>query len=97
MKENEVYHIGIIDYLQKWDFNKKMERFAKTTFLNKKGTDLSAIEPREYQERFVNQMAKILVNPIDDLHRQIFLQFINEDTPGNQLILWYYCLNIQNQ
>jgi hypothetical protein len=27
------YHIAIIDYLQEWNFDKKMERFFKTTFL----------------------------------------------------------------
>ena len=45
---NEMYHIGLIDYLQKWDFNKKMERFVKIKFLNKSAKWLSAIEPKEY-------------------------------------------------
>ena len=64
-KGNEVYHIGLIDYLQKWDSNKKLERLVKTRFLNKDGRWLSAIEPREYQRRFVDQMKKIHESPFD--------------------------------
>ena len=86
MKGNEIYHIGLIDYLQRWDTNKKMERLVKTKLLNKNGQWLSAIEPKEYQRRFIEFMQNVLENPFDNQHRQIFLEFINEDTPGNQLI-----------
>lgn len=49
----ETYHISLIDYLQQWNTNKKSERFLKTTFLGKKGEELSAVEPVFYQYRFV--------------------------------------------
>ena len=49
-----VYHIAIIDYLQAWTFNKKFERFSKTTFMGKDGSRLSAIEPQTYACRFRN-------------------------------------------
>ena len=49
----EIYHISVIDYLQLWNLNKKGERFLKTRFLGKKGSDLSAVEPAFYQSRFV--------------------------------------------
>ena len=44
----EIYHLGIIDYLQRWDTNKKSERFLKTKILQKDASKLSAIEPIEY-------------------------------------------------
>jgi hypothetical protein len=53
---NRVYHIAIIDYLQEWNFNKKAERFFKTTFLQKNGRLLSSIEPNEYARRFQHFM-----------------------------------------
>ena len=46
----QVYHIGIIDYLQVWDASKKMERLLKTvanpfsSIFNK----LSAVPPYQY-------------------------------------------------
>jgi len=33
--EKVTYHISIIDYLQNWNFNKKSENFAKSTFMGK--------------------------------------------------------------
>lgn len=29
----QTYHVSIIDFLQAWNFNKKAEQFAKTTFM----------------------------------------------------------------
>lgn len=46
------YYVGLIDILQAWTLQKKVERFFKTTFLGKDPDGLSAIEPRRYQERF---------------------------------------------
>ena len=56
--KNRFFHIAIIDYLQKWDFSKKTERFAKTVFLGKNGDKLSAIEPNRYSYRFRHFMEK---------------------------------------
>ena len=55
-------HFSIIDYLQTWNLNKKLERFSKTVFLNKDGQKLSAIEPNRYAQRFVNFMEDNLFN-----------------------------------
>ena len=46
------YHISLIDYLQEWDTNKKLERFAKCKLQNADEKGLSAIEPSDYQKRF---------------------------------------------
>lgn len=54
------YHIGIIDYLQKWDLQKKGEKWWKK-LLRKK--DFSAQNPKKYQLRymtFVNEIAESL-------------------------------------
>lgn len=54
------YHIGIIDYLQKWDFQKKGEKWWKRLWGKK---DISAQEPKKYQLRymaFVNEIAESL-------------------------------------
>ena len=58
MNTPRVYHIAIIDYLQEWNLNKKLERFTKTVLLGKDKQTLSAIEPEQYSERFCNFMEK---------------------------------------
>ena len=45
---NRVYHISIIDYLQTWNLQKKLERLTKTVFLGKDGQNLSAVDPNAY-------------------------------------------------
>ena len=49
---NKIYHIAIIDYLQEWNTDKKLERFTKTMILGKNSEQLSAIEPNAYARRF---------------------------------------------
>lgn len=46
------YYIGIIDILQEWNWNKKLERFLKIYFKRCDGDGISAIEPVTYSERF---------------------------------------------
>ena len=59
------YYMGIIDILQKWDLNKKLERLAKR-LLRKDPDGLSAIEPNAYQDRFVRGCAeKIMGDPTE--------------------------------
>ena len=54
--ENEAYHIGIIDYLQTWDTQKKQEQFLKRVFMQRDVNQLSAVEPKFYCQRFVDFM-----------------------------------------
>ena len=42
-----IYHIGIIDYLQDYNFDKKGENILKRHLLQK-GKGISAVEPKEY-------------------------------------------------
>ena len=46
----EAYHLGIIDFLQEWNLNKKMERAWKS--LKGDPNQISAMEPIGYQQRF---------------------------------------------
>lgn len=61
MKGKRVYHIAIIDYLQEWNMQKKLERFTKTVLLGKDGPTLSAIEPEAYATRFRNFVEKHVI------------------------------------
>ena len=46
--EKEIYHIGIIDYLQEWNLAKKGEVIAKKIFRGVDTKQLSAIQPINY-------------------------------------------------
>ena len=54
----ELYHIGIIDFLQKWNWFKKGESCYKTQVLRRNKGKLSAVEPDKYKQRFLNFMNK---------------------------------------
>jgi len=54
------YYIGVIDILQEWTWNKKLERFFKTVFLRKDADGLSAIAPETYQDRFMARIGDIM-------------------------------------
>eukprot|EP00356_Strombidium_inclinatum_P016002 CAMPEP_0170504924 /NCGR_PEP_ID=MMETSP0208-20121228/49307_1 /TAXON_ID=197538 /ORGANISM="Strombidium inclinatum, Strain S3" /LENGTH=126 /DNA_ID=CAMNT_0010785451 /DNA_START=2924 /DNA_END=3304 /DNA_ORIENTATION=+ len=44
-----VYHLGIIDFLQKWDLSKKSERFFKSFMKDKRvKNEISAVPPGPY-------------------------------------------------
>ena len=57
-KGERTVHLAIIDYLQEWNLNKKLERLSKTVVLQKDGESLSAIEPNKYAKRFQNFMER---------------------------------------
>jgi hypothetical protein len=56
-----IYYVGIIDILQEWNLSKKVERFFKTYFMNLEAAGISAIEPSNYQTRFMEKMVEITV------------------------------------
>ena len=49
-------HIGIIDYLQEFNFSKKAETCWKTIVLGKKKHGLSSVPADIYQARFIKFM-----------------------------------------
>ena len=58
--ENEkyIYIIGIIDYLQEYNFKKKMEHCLKGIIYGKEKNMISAVEPEYYGNRFYDFMMK---------------------------------------
>ena len=50
-----IYHIGLIDYLQDFNLDKRLENTLKQRFLGK-GDGISAVHPRKYADRFVRFM-----------------------------------------
>ncbi|KAF0688210.1 Aste57867_20080 [Aphanomyces stellatus] len=54
------YYFGIIDILQLWNFDKKLERNTKILLLRKDPEGLSAVPPTKYKDRFCSKMADIL-------------------------------------
>ena len=58
-KDNSLlYHMGIIDYLVKWNCTKKAERLYKVIKNRSLSIDISAIKPSLYQQRFIKFMEK---------------------------------------
>ena len=55
-----IYHIGIIDYLQDFNFDKKGENFLKQTLL-RHGPGISAVHPPQYAERFLRFMRDYVI------------------------------------
>lgn len=56
--QTEVYHIGIIDYLQTYNFQKRFERFAKSAWCERRtnSDQQSSIPPEPYAKRFIEFM-----------------------------------------
>nr|CCA15585.1 phosphatidylinositol4phosphate5kinase (PiPIPKD2) putative [Albugo laibachii Nc14] len=66
-----VYYFGIIDILQTWNMDKKLERFVKVKILGNDPDGISAIPSQTYCERFKRKMAEILsvsTNEDDEIH-----------------------------
>jgi hypothetical protein len=57
-----IYHISIIDYLQKYNFNKKAERFFKIALQGANPQELSSINVKAYHNRFLNFMNQKVFN-----------------------------------
>ena len=51
-----IYHIGIIDYLQNWNYIKKIENIYKTKVLGRDPTQIAAVSNQEYANRFLGFM-----------------------------------------
>jgi hypothetical protein len=54
-----LYHLGIIDYLQDFNLNKKGENAFKS--LIDDGTQISAVYPKPYAERFFRFMQQYVI------------------------------------
>ena len=57
-----IYHISIIDYLQKYDLQKKLERLYKVTVNGANPHEVSTTNVRAYKERFYDFMKDKVFN-----------------------------------
>ena len=64
----EMYHVGIIDYSQLWNCEKKIEASAKVICHCRNWSEGSAVEPADYARRFKSFLADEVFNSFDDLH-----------------------------
>jgi len=60
-KEDLYYHLGIIDYLTKYDFKKRSEKFFKQVKALNWKLDTSCQDPHTYNKRFLGYMEKIIL------------------------------------
>ncbi|KAF1328570.1 Phosphatidylinositol-4-phosphate-5-kinase, partial [Globisporangium splendens] len=57
------YYVGVIDILQTWTLQKKLERFWKVQVQRCDADGLSAIDPVQYQKRFEAKLREIIALP----------------------------------
>lgn len=55
------YYFGIIDFLQEYNLLKKIEHQVKTKAQCKDKHGISAVNPKEYAQRFVDFLEKVFV------------------------------------
>jgi len=62
-----IYHCGIIDILQTWTWQKKIEQWVKRIFFGHwfDYEELSAVEPNWYCERFIVMLERVFEFPSD--------------------------------
>lgn len=60
--KNYIYHISIIDYLQKYTMQKKIEHCYKHVVLGVKRDDISSINVKRYSSRFMEFMKEKVFN-----------------------------------
>jgi len=64
--KTEMYFLGIIDFLQQFNWKKRIEFFAKTKLLCYDSKGLSAVPPYEYCTRFLNAMQNKLEVEVEE-------------------------------
>ena len=70
LDRKEIYHLGIIDYLQTWNSQKKAESCLKRTFFCRQKQGLSAVMPKEYADRFLLFSSENVFKMHSDYHDQ---------------------------
>ena len=57
-----IYHLSIIDYLQKYDINKKVERQFKIFWKGADPSTISSINTKSYSKRFMQFMENLVLD-----------------------------------
>ena len=55
-----IYHFGIIDFLQKWTTQKKIENFVRSRLMDE--TQISCVNPLLFETRFLAFIRKEVLN-----------------------------------
>ena len=58
---NDTYFFGIVDILQQYNLNKKLENFTKTKLLCKDKDGISSVDEKKYAKRFLEAMDRIFM------------------------------------
>ena len=79
------YYMGIVDILQKWTIQKRLERFAKVNILCncKFANGLSAINPTSYRRRFERRVIHGSLKQRGDRHDDWLLE--DDESDGQSL------------
>jgi len=72
-KEDLYYHVGIIDYLTKYDWKKKCEKFYKQMKALNFNLDTSCQDPHTYNRRFLGYMERIILEDYVNQNGSILL------------------------
>jgi|EP01049_Picozoa_sp_SAG25_P005905 hypothetical protein len=59
----ETYYLGVVDVLQRWTWQKRLERLWKRVFLRRDPMGMSVMEPTGYRDRFVRHIVSITETP----------------------------------
>ena len=80
---NEVYFVGIIDILTKYNWKKKCEHFVK--MVRYCSNNMSCTPPDMYRDRFVNYMNKVVQksSSFNSVKNPLMERFINKNVNSN--------------
>ena len=79
-----VYHIAIIDYLTRFNFQKRLESWYKVQWKNQDRNKVSCVEPILYGNRFIKFMSQhVIVN--DDMRKEVNMQITDSDLEFEKL------------
>lgn len=57
-----IYHLSIIDYLQKYTYKKKIERYHKIWWKHAEPSQISSIDSESYSKRYMKFMKELVLN-----------------------------------
>lgn len=57
-----IYHLSIIDYLQKYDYKKKVERWQKIWWKHADASTISSIDANSYSKRFMAFVEELVLD-----------------------------------
>ena len=76
-----IYHLSIIDYLQRYDYKKKIERWHKISVRHAEPSHISSINIHAYSKRFMKFMQEKVLDP--DFNRTNEAQEVDDDEAGD--------------